>query len=150
MMTPATASTGTSALTPMSGASAAVRMMPVPKPPTLPITAAPRPSRATAASVGASSSKLARYAARPAVAVDGDVGERRLGHLDRLRLLGTALGVDLDRHGDRRRADALEIHVERQDVADLHRLLEDELFHRDRGDAPARNAPGDGAARDVD
>src|SRR3954466_6208795 len=106
MMTPATASTGTSALTPMSGASAAVRMMPVPKPPTLPITAAPRPSRATTASVKGSSSKLARYGARPAVAVNGDVGEGRLGHLDRARFLRPALGVYLDGHGDRGRADA--------------------------------------------
>ncbi len=56
MMTPATASTGTSAFTPMSGASAAVRMTPVPNPPMPPTTAAPKASSATAASVGASSS----------------------------------------------------------------------------------------------
>src|SRR3954462_13056796 len=149
MMTPATASTGTSALTPMSGASAAVRMMPVPKPPTLPITAAPRPSRATAASVSGSSSKLARYGARPAVAVDGDVGEGRFRHLDRAGLLRPAFGKHLDRHGDRGGADALELDVERQHVADLHRLLEYELLHRDGGDAAARDAAGDGAAGDV-
>src|SRR5688572_18324457 len=151
MITPATASTGTSAFTPMSGARAAVRMMPVPKPPTAPITAAPRPSSATTASVAGSSSKLAaRHRARPAVAVDGDVGEGRLGHLDRLRVLRTALGKDFHRDGDRGGADALDVDVERNHVADLHRLLEGELLHRHRGDAAARQAVGHGAAGDVD
>src|SRR6266513_6506569 len=98
MMTPATARTGTSALTPTSGASAAARITPVPKPPKPPITAAPRPSAATAARVGASSSNLAaRHRARPPVAIDRHVGERRLGDLDDLRVRGPALGVDLDR-----------------------------------------------------
>src|SRR5687767_4728118 len=116
MITPATASTGTRAFTPISGASAAVRMMPVPKPPTAPITAAPRPSRATAARVNGSSSKLARHRARTPFAVDGDVGQRRLGHLDDLRVLRPALGVHLDRDGDRSVADALEFDVERDHV----------------------------------
>src|SRR5262245_55274745 len=101
MITVATASTGTSALTPSSGVSAAVRITPVPKPRTAPRTAAPSPSAATIASVGASSSKLALgHRARPAAAVDGDVGQLRLGHLDGLGVLGTALGEYLDRHGD--------------------------------------------------
>src|SRR6185436_18580716 len=112
MITPATASTGTRAFTPIRGVSAAVRMMPVPKPPTAPITAAPRPSRATAASVNGSSSKLLRHRARPALAVDGDVGERGVGHLHGARILGPALGVDLDRDGDRGGADALHVDVE--------------------------------------
>src|SRR3977135_346345 len=97
MMTPATARTGTSALTPISGASAAARITPVPKPPRPPITAAPRPKAPTASS----SNLAARYRARPAVAVDGDVGERRLGHLDDLGVGGPALGIDLYRDGDR-------------------------------------------------
>src|SRR3990170_2100161 len=98
MMTPATASTGTSALTPMSGTSAAVRMTPVPKPPMPPTIAAPSESTATAASVGASSSNLAgRHGARAPDGVDGDVGERRLGDLDHLRIGRAALGVHLDR-----------------------------------------------------
>src|SRR6476646_4133089 len=127
MMTVATASTGTTALTPISGVSAAVRMMPVPNPPVAPITAATRPTSATAASVGGSSSKLARHRARPPVAVDGDVSERRFRHLNRARVLGAPLGVDLDRHRDRGLADALELDVEGQHVADLHRLLEHKL-----------------------
>src|SRR5262245_42296304 len=147
MMTPATASTGTSALTPISGVSAAVRMMPVPKPPTAPITAAPRPSSATTARVNGSSSKLLLGdRPRPAAAVDGDVGEGRLGDLDRLRILRPALGEHLDLHGDRGGADALDVDVEGHHVADLHRLLEDELLDRHGCDAAARQAVRDGAA----
>src|SRR6266852_3482854 len=141
MMTPATARTGTSALTPISGASAAARITPVPKP--------PRPP--TAARVGASSSNLAaRYRARPAVAVDGDVGERGLGHLDDLRVRRPALGVYLDGDGDRGVPDPHQVGVEGKHVADLHRLLEDELFHGDGRHAAARRAPGEDAAGDVD
>src|SRR5262245_21870835 len=148
MITVATASTGTSALTPSSGVSAAVRITPVPKPPT---AAAPSPSSATIASVGASSSKLALgHRARPAAAVDGHVGQLRLGHLYGLGVLGTALGEYLDRHGDRGGADALDVDVERDHVADLHRLLEDEFLDRHRGDAAAGDAVCDGAAGDVD
>src|SRR5688572_3444566 len=150
MITPATASTGTSALTPISGVSAAVRITPVPKPPMAPITAAPRASSATAARVNGSSSKLARHRARAPFAIDGDVGQRGLGHLDDLRVLRPSLGVHLDRDGDRGGADALDLDVERNHVADLHRLLEDELLHRHGGDAAARQAVGDGAAGDVD
>src|SRR5262245_22222753 len=135
MITVATASTGTSALTPMSGVSAAVRITPVPKPPTLPITAAPSASSATAARVSGSSSKLARYRARPPVAVDGDVGERRLGHLHCLRVLRPTLGIHLDRDGDRCGSDALDVDVEGNHVADLHRLLEGEFLDRHGGDA---------------
>src|ERR1700674_3339290 len=150
MMTPATARTGTSVFMPISGASAAARITPVPKPPRPPITAAPRPSAATAARVGASSSNLARYRARPRVVVDGDVGERRLGHFHDLRIRRPALGVDLDRDADRGAADPDEIGIEGKHVADLHRLLEDELLHGDRGHAAARDAAGDDAAGDVD
>src|SRR5213596_3345929 len=136
MMTPETARTGTSALTPISGASAAARITPVPKPP---ITAAPRPSAPTAARVGASSSNLAaRYRARPAVAVDGDVGERGLGHLDDFRVRGPALGVHLDGDGDRGVPDLHQVGIEGKHVADLHRLLEDELFHGHGRDTAAR------------
>src|SRR5260221_11364917 len=102
MTTPATASTGTTALTPISGVNAAVRMMPVPKPPMPLITAAPSASAATAASVGASSSNLAsRHRARAPVAIDGDEGERRPGDLYHLRFEGLALGIDLDLDGHR-------------------------------------------------
>src|SRR5574341_374603 len=151
MTMPATAITGITALMPMSGTSAAVRMMPVPKPLMPLMTAAPTASAATAASVGASSSKLgAGHRARPAVAVDGDVGQRRLGHLDDVRVGRPALGVDLDPDRDRRVADAHDIRIEGEQVADLHRLLEHELVHRDGRDPAARGAPGDGAAGDVD
>src|SRR5437762_2053956 len=151
MMTPATARTGTSALTPISGASAAARITPVPKPPRPPITAAPRPSAPTAARVGASSSNLAaRYRARPAVAVDRHVRERRLGHLDDLRVRGPALGVYLDADSDRGVPDPHQVGIEGKHVADLHRLLEDELFHGDGRHAAARRAPGENAAGDVD
>ena len=61
-----------------------------------------------------------------------------------------ALGVHLDGHGDRGAADALDVDVEGKQVADLHRLLEDELLDRHGGDAAARQAPGNGAAGDVD
>src|SRR5688572_25189823 len=98
MITPATASTGTTCFTPISGVSAAVRITPVPKPPMPPITAAPAASRATASRVGGSRSRLVlrRHRPRPAVAVDGDVGERRLGHLDDGGIRRAALGIDLD------------------------------------------------------
>src|SRR5687768_18458306 len=151
MITPATASTGTSALTPMSGTSAAVRITPVPKPPMPPTMAAPSASTATAASVGASSSNLAgRHGARPPVRVDGDVGKRRLGDLHDVRVGRPALGEHLDRDGDRGGADALHLDVERQQVADLHRLLEHELLHCHGGDAAARELARHGAAGDVD
>src|SRR5688572_2048176 len=151
MTTPATASTGITAFTPMSGTSPTVRMMPAPKP-LMPLTvAATTASAATAASVGPSSSNLVLgHRPRPAVAVDGDVGERRLGHFHDFRIVGPALGVDLDVYGNGARADAHQLHVEGNEVADLHRLLEDELLDRDGGDAAAREAAGGGAARDVD
>src|ERR687895_2873901 len=118
MMTPATASTGTRALTPMSGASAAVRMTPVPKPPMPPTIAAPTASNATATRVGASRSKLrSRHRARAAVRIDGDVGERRLGHLHHPRVLGAPLGIDLDRDGDRGVADFLDVDEEGKKIA---------------------------------
>src|SRR5687768_2026966 len=151
MMTPATARTGMTALMPMSGTSAAVRMTPVPKPPTPPTTAAASATAATAASVGASRSKsAARHGARAPFAVDGDVGERRLGDLDGGRVGRAALGVDLHLDGDRGVADALDVDVEGEHVADLHRLLEHELLHRDGGDAAAREARRERAAGDVD
>src|SRR5438552_16839197 len=107
MMPPATASTGTTALKPMSGASAAVRMTPVPKPPMPPTTAAPSASAAIAASVGASSSNpLARHRPRPAVGVDGDVRQRGLGDFHDPGIGRLALGVDLDVHRHRGIADA--------------------------------------------
>src|SRR5207302_4104341 len=151
MMTPATARTGTSALTPISGASAAARITPVPKPPRPPITAAPRPSAPTAARVGASSSNLAvRYRARPPVAIDRHVGERRLGDLDDGRVRGPALGIDLDGDGDRGGPDPHQVGIEGKHVADLHRLLEDELLHGDGRHAAARRAPSENAAGNVD
>src|SRR5690606_19172175 len=132
--------------------SAAVRITPVPKPPTPPTTAAASASAATAASVGASRSKLGAggHRARAPFAVDRHVGERRLGDLHDRRIGRPALGVDLHGDGDGGPAYAHELGVEGKHVADLLGLLEDELLHRDRGDAPAGNAPGDDAARDVD
>src|SRR5262245_37889937 len=126
MTTPATASTGTTGLMPISGTSAAARITPVPNPPMPPTTAAPAPSAATAASVAGSSSKLARHRARAPVAVDGDVGERRLGDLHHLRVGGPPLGEHLDLDGNRGIADAHQLGIKRQHVADLHRLLEHE------------------------
>src|ERR1700694_2435143 len=83
MITPATASTGTTALMPTSGINAALRMTPVAKPPIPPTIAAARPSAATAASVGASRINLAaRHRARPAGGIYRDVGQGRFGHLD--------------------------------------------------------------------
>src|SRR5688500_4618433 len=124
MITPATASTGTTALMPISGTSAAARITPVPKPPMPPMIAAPSASTATAESVGASSSNLAgRNGARAPAGVDGDVGERGLGDLDHVRVGRPALGEHFDRHRDGGGADALDVDVERKQVADLHRLL---------------------------
>src|ERR1700740_884226 len=115
MIAPATARTGITALTPMSGASAAVRMMPVPKPPMPPTTAAMMPSAATRASAGASSSNsVARQRTRPPGAVDRDIGQGRLGDLHDARIGRPPLGVNLDRHGDRGGADALDVDVERK------------------------------------
>src|SRR5688500_20152768 len=134
MMTPATASTGTSAFTPISGTSAAVRITPVPKPPMPPTIAAPSASTATPASVDGSSSNLAgRHGARAPDGVDGDVGEGRLGDLDHLRVGRAALGEHFHRDGDRAGADALHVDVEGQEVAHLHRLPEHELLHRQIG-----------------
>src|SRR5689334_11109873 len=136
MTAPATAMTGISAFTPISGASAAVRIAPVPNPPMPPTAAANTPTAATRArSPGSRSNALARHRARPPRAVDRDVGERRLGDLDDLGIGGTALGEHLDGDGDRRGADPLYVHVEGKQVADLHWLLEDELLYRDRRDA---------------
>src|SRR5688572_2108035 len=120
MIAPATAITGTSAFTPMSGSSATVRKMPVPKPPMPPTMAAQRAIAAMAARVGGSRSNLARHRARAPATVDGHVGERRLGDLYHPRVLRPALGVDLDRHRDGGVADAPDLHVEGQQVADLH------------------------------
>src|SRR5438874_4276695 len=151
MIAPATASTGITCFTPISGASAAVRMMPVPKPPMPPTIAATIATAATSASVDASSSNssIARHGARPPGAVDGDIGERRLGDFHHLRIRWPALGVHLNCHGDRGGADALDVDVEREQVADLHRLLERELLDRHRGNAPARDAPGGRTAGNV-
>src|SRR5688572_22647204 len=138
MMMPATASTGITAFTPISGTSAAARITPVPKPLIPLIVAATSASTATAASVGASSSNLGgRHRARAPVAIDRHVGQRRLGHLDDLRIGRPALGVDLDVHRDRGAPDLHQVDVEGEQVADLHRLLEDELLHRHCGDAAA-------------
>src|SRR5712691_6458357 len=113
MMAPATASTGITALTPIKGASAAVRMMPVPKPPMPPTTAATMPSAATMASAEASSSNLvARHGPRAPGAVDRHVGEHGLRDLHDLGIRGAALGVHLDLHGDRGFSGAHEIDVE--------------------------------------
>src|SRR5688572_8846936 len=151
MTTPATASTGITAFTPMSGTSPTVRMMPAPKP-LMPLTvAATTASAATAASVGPSSSNLVlRHRPWPPVAIDGDVSERRLGDLHDFGLFGTALGVDLDVHRDRGRADAHQIDVKGNQVADLHRLLEHELVDRDGRHAAAREPARGRAAGDVD
>src|SRR6185436_17568464 len=115
MMTPATASTGITALTPISGTSAAVRITPVPKP-LMPMTmAAPTASTAMAASVGASSSNLGRgQRARTPVAIDRDVGERRLGDLHHRGVGRPALGEHLHLHGDRSAAYAHQVGVERE------------------------------------
>src|SRR5882672_2513788 len=98
MIAPATASTGTTALMPISGVSAAARSA----------------SAAIAASVSGSKSKLARHRPRAAVAVDGDVGERRLGYFHHRGIGRPALGVDLDLDGDRSVADAHQLGIEGQ------------------------------------
>src|SRR5690606_12516704 len=119
MITPATASTGTTALTPMSGVSAAVRITPVPKPPMPPMIAAASARAPTAASVGASSSKLgARHGTRTAAAVDGDVGKRRLRDLYDMGIVRPSLGEHFDGHGDRSGADAFHVGIEGEQVAD--------------------------------
>src|SRR5687767_11629963 len=154
MIAPATAITGTSALTPMSGSSAMLRKMPVPNPPMPPTTAAPAETAATTASVAGSRSRiedpLAGHRARAPVTVDRHVGERCFGDLDDPRVFRPSLGVDLHVHRDGRAAQAHQVDVEGEQVAALHRLLEDELLDRDGGDAPARALPRDGAAGDVD
>src|SRR5712664_778716 len=115
--------------TPISGASAAARITPVPKPPMPLMTAAPSASTATTASMGASSSNLgARHRARAPAGVDRDVSERRFSYLDHRRRVGRALRVHLDCHRDRGVADAHHVGVEREHVADLHRLLENKLL----------------------
>jgi hypothetical protein len=91
-----------------------------------------------------------RDLALAAVGVEGDVGELRLGHLDHQRIGGMALGIHLDVDGHRGAADLDHLGVEGQHVADRHRLLEEELVHRDGGDAAARAADGGDAAGQVD
>jgi hypothetical protein len=81
-----------------------------------------------------------RERSRVAVAVDGHVGQVRLGHLDHLRVGRVALCIDADVYGDRSPADALDLGIEAQQVADGHRLLEDELVHCDGGDASLGDA----------
>src|SRR4051794_37785963 len=119
MMMPATAITGTTALMPMNGVRPTARITPVPNPPTAPTTPAVIASAATAASVTGSKSKLGarrRLGHRPRapVAVDGDVGERRLRYLDHGRVRRPALCEHLDVDRDRGVADAHHFGIERE------------------------------------
>src|SRR4051794_2027170 len=101
MTTPATASTGTRALMPMSGASAAVRITPGPTRPTPTTLAGARLSAGTAASVGASRSNLvARQGAGPARGVDRHVGESRFRYLDDGRVRRPPLRENFHLDGD--------------------------------------------------
>ena len=77
---------------------------------------------------------------RLALAVDGHIGQRGLGHLHHLPGRGVALGPDLDVHGHRGAAHARDAGVEAQQVAHRHRLLEHELVDRHGGDAALRHA----------
>ena len=55
--------------------------------------------------------------------VDRHIGERRLRHLEVFALRLEALGEHFDRDGDRGAADLHELRIEREDVAEPHRLL---------------------------
>jgi hypothetical protein len=88
-----------------------------------------------------------RDRARAAGAVDRDVGEGGFRHLDELPLGAEALGVHLDVHGDRSASHPQDLGVEGQDIAHPHRVLEDELLHRDgrhstSGMARGQDRPG--------
>src|SRR4029078_1405638 len=80
-------------------------------------------------------SLLRRYHTGPALFVDGDVRERRIGNFYRLNLRRIAVGVDLPFDGDRRAADFHDIGIEAHDVAHHHRLLEHERVDRNGGHA---------------
>src|SRR6266850_2225878 len=85
-----------------------------------------------------------------AARADGDVSERRLRDLDRLDVGRIALRVDLDVDRDRSGAHAHDFAVDGKHVADEDGLLELERVDRDGGDAAARVARREHAARDID
>jgi hypothetical protein len=63
-------------------------------------------------------------------------GAAGLGHLHDMQVRRVAFGIDLDVDRDRGAPDALDLRVEAQQIANGHRLFEDELVHRD-GHQPA-------------
>ena len=69
---------------------------------------------------------------RPAVLVEVHVGDLGLGHLHAVAETFARLRHDLHRDRDRRAADPDEPRVERHEVADVDRLVEDDLAHRHR------------------
>src|SRR5512141_2948947 len=87
MRTPATVSTGSTALTPMTGISTAVRITPVPNPPSPPTIAAKNAATPTQAIVAGSISTSERALA------DVAFGHRRLG-------LGWPCGAAVEQHRD--------------------------------------------------
>ena len=84
-----------------------------------------------------------------ALRIDRDVGQARLGDLDHHRVGGIALGEDMHVDRDRRLAHRGDVGVEADDVADRHRLLEDEGVHRHRHHPRARLADRGQGAGDV-
>ncbi|ABA51047.1 hypothetical protein BURPS1710b_0864 [Burkholderia pseudomallei 1710b] len=91
-----------------------------------------------------------RQRARAAIGVGRDVGERRLRHLDDLAHQAHPLRVDFDVDRHRRVARLHDARVEAEQIADEHRLLEQERIDRDRRDPAVRAAARRNRARDVD
>jgi hypothetical protein len=88
--------------------------------------------------------------ARLAVGVGRHVGQHRLGHLDGIGLQAVALRVHLDVDGNGRIANLDNISIERQQVADEHRILEQERVHGDGRHAAVGAAGGRQRAGDID
>ena len=75
---------------------------------------------------------------RMAVLVDRDVGEIAVGHEDRLHL-PAAQHPGFEMHGDRGAADANEVGVDRDEIADIDGLAKIHRLDRDRDSARLRD-----------
>jgi len=71
------------------------------------------------------------------IRVNIDIGDFRFRHLGLFGPIPTAGGGDLDPDRDRSSSDANQLGVERNQIADKHRLQKNDLFHGD-GNDPVR------------
>src|SRR5438067_2588625 len=89
-----------------------------------------------------------RHRTRPAILVDGNIGENALGHGD-LLLADAASHPALDLHRDRGSADLDDLRVARHLVADEDRAMKGHGGDRHGRGAPLGAPPCNGAAREI-